>query len=102
LNRLNELSFNSSLMREMRAVAFVTRLIEDGKMTDGEMTKLFMHSIEDEAYMSSLGSASKLDPDWRFLCDLRDHGRHIAEDWLNRNFDHIGVKSTVDIRAKYL
>jgi NTE family protein len=102
LNRLNELTFNSSLMREMRAVAFVSRLIDDGKMVDGEMTRLFIHSIEDETYMRSLGSASKLDPDWQFLCELRDHGRHIAEDWLHRNFARLGVESTVDIRAKYL
>jgi hypothetical protein len=27
-NRVNEISFNSSLMREMRAVGFVTKLIE--------------------------------------------------------------------------
>ena len=39
LNRINEISFNSSLMREMRAIAFVTQLIEDGKIADGEMKR---------------------------------------------------------------
>src|SRR5256885_9149389 len=59
LNRLNEITFNSALMREMRAIAFVTRLIDDGKVSDQEMTRLFIHAIEDEKFMSSLGSASK-------------------------------------------
>ncbi len=102
LNRLNELSFNSSLMREMRAIAFVTRLIEDGKIGANDMRRLFIHDIEDEPYMRSLGSASKLDPDWDFLVELCDRGRAVADAWLAKNFDRIGKESTVDIRAKYL
>jgi len=102
LNRLNEISFNSSLMREMRAVAFVTRLIDEKKVQANDMRRLFIHHIEDESYMRGLGSASKLDPDWEFLAELRDHGRAVADEWLKKNFDRIGKESTVDIRAKYL
>ncbi len=102
LNRLNEISFNSSLMREMRAVAFVTRLIDDGKVNGNDMRRIFIHGIEDDDYMRDLGSASKLDPNWDFLSALRDRGRDIAKAWLDRNFDRIGVESTVDIREKYL
>jgi len=102
LNRLNEISFNSSLMREMRAVAFVTRLIDDKKVQANDMRRLFIHDIEDEAYMRELGSASKLDPDWDFLAELRDRGRVVADEWLKKNFDRIGKESTVDIREKYL
>jgi NTE family protein len=102
LNRLNEISFNSSLMREMRAIAFVTRLIDDKKVQGDDLRRVFIHDIEDESYMRALGSASKLDPDWDFLCALRDHGSTVADAWLARNFDRVGKESTVDIRAKYL
>ncbi len=102
LNRLNEISFNSSLMREMRAIAFVTRLIDERKVAANDMRRLFIHDIEDEDYMRGLGSASKLDPDWDFLCQLREHGRNVAGRWLAANFDRVGKESTVDIRTKYL
>ena len=102
LNRLNEISFNSSLMREMRAIAFVTRLIDERKVSSNDMKRMFIHGIEDESYMRGLGSASKLDPDWGFLRELCEHGRNVADTWIAQNFDRIGKESTFDIRAKYL
>jgi len=102
LNRLNEISFNSSLMREMRAIAFVSDLIDRGKIKDGEMKRMHMHSIRAEDLMTSLGVSSKLNTDWRFLLSLRDHGRAAAGRWLDESYDRIGVESTIDIRAEFL
>ena len=47
-------------------------------------------------------STSKLNADWEFLPHLRDVGRARAEAWLAGDFDGVGVRSTVDIREKYL
>jgi NTE family protein len=102
LNRVNEISFNSSLMREMRAIQFVTDLIESGKITNGGLKKMNIHSIEAQEVMANLGVSSKLNPVWSFLTYLRDRGRESAEEWLDANFDHIGRKSTVDIRDRFL
>jgi NTE family protein len=102
LNRVNEISFNSSLMREMRAIQFVTDLIDSGKVTNGGLKKMNIHSIEDQEVMTKLGVSSKLNPDWGFLTYLRDRGRERAEEWLDGNFDHVGRKSTVDIAARFL
>ncbi len=102
LNRINEISFNSSLMREMRAISFVTKLIDDETVPDGQMKRMFIHSIENEDFMRKLGVSSKMNPDWEFLTHLRDIGRESAEDWLDRNYDDIGKRSTVDIADKYL
>jgi len=102
LNRINEISFNSSLMREMRAISFVTKLIDDETVPDGRMKRMFIHSIENEDFMRKLGVSSKMNPDWEFLTHLRDVGRESAEDWLDRNYDDIGKRSTVDIADKYL
>ncbi len=102
LNRINEISFNSSLMREMRAISFVTRLIDDGTIADGAMKRMLVHSIDDEDFMRKLGVSSKLNPDWEFLTHLRDVGRDSAEEWLEANYDHLGERSTIDIADRYL
>jgi NTE family protein len=102
LNRINEISFNSSLMREMRAVAFVTKLIDDGQLKNNSLKRMNMHIVEAEDFMRGFSVSSKLNPDWDFLTSLRDVGRASAAAWLDANFDRIGRESTVDIRARYL
>ena len=101
-DRMNEISFNSSLMREMRAIAFVTRLIEDGALEERSYKRMLIHSIRDDAAMAELGVATKLNPDWQFLCRLRDAGRRQASAWLDATFDSIGRKSTVDLSVEFL
>jgi NTE family protein len=102
MNRLNEISFNSSLMREMRAVAFVTDLIDHGKLDARQYKRLNVHWIESEARMKGLGVSSKLNAEWPFLVYLKEIGRQAANEWLAQHFDAIGERSTVDIRAKFL
>jgi len=101
MDRINEISFNSSLMREMRAIAFVTRLIDSGQLGDSHK-RMLIHSIRDDRHMRALGVSSKLNPDWDFLCDLRDAGRTAADAWLAENFDRIGRESSTDIQSLFL
>lgn len=104
-NRLNEITFNSSLIREFRAIAFVTKLIEQGWLKDEYRDRLkhvLIHSIRSDEAMCDLTVASKLNTDWNFLCDLRDRGREAAAGWLERAYDHIGHHSTVDLRSEFL
>ena len=102
MNRINEISFNSSLMREMRAIIFVSGLIESGKLAGKDMKHMLMHSISADEVMIELGVNSKLNADWEFLQHLKDTGRAHAEAWLEANYEHIGVRSSVDIRKQYL
>jgi len=102
LNRINEISFNSSLMREMRAISFVTRLIEDHSVDDSSLKHVLIHGISDDQLMTGLGVASKLNADWEFVTHLRDVGRLRADAWLAENFAKVGVESTVDIHSKFL
>jgi len=101
LNRINEISFNSSLMREMRVIHFVTKLIDEGKMCNSDMKRMLIHSIADDEMMRTLSVTSKLNGDWEFLTHLRDIGRTRAEAWLDQGFDQLGRESTVDF-ATYL
>jgi NTE family protein len=98
LDRMNEITFNSSLMREMRAVGFVTELIDAGKVNGNALGRVFVHSIAADAELAKLGAASKLNADRRFLRRLRDAGRRQAHDWLAAHFDLLGTKSTVDLK----
>ncbi|WP_137892818.1 patatin-like phospholipase family protein [Ramlibacter sp. 2FC] len=102
LNRVNEVSFNSSLMREMRAIAFVTSLIQRGKVERGEMKEMWIHSIRSDETMAALGVSTKYNADWHFLCELRDKGRAATEAWLRDNYAHIGQRSSIDIDKEFL
>jgi len=102
LNRLNEISFNSSLMREMRAIAFVSKLIEDGLLDKKKMKTMLIHSIRSDEEMADYDVSSKLNTDWTFLTHLRDRGRTITQEWLTENHNKIGKQSSVDIHKEFL
>jgi NTE family protein len=102
LHRINEISFNSSLMREMRAIAFATRLIDTGELDQDKHRRMFMHWIGNDYLMSQLGTATQFHPEWGLLCKLRDEGRETASKWLDQNFEHIGSRSTVDLTHMFL
>lgn len=102
LHRINEISFNSSLMREMRAIAFATRLIDDGELDSDRHSRMYMHWIGNDQLMSQLGTATQFHPEWNLLCRLRDEGREAARSWLARHFDQIGKSSTVDLADMFL
>jgi NTE family protein len=104
-DRVNEITFNSSLLRELRVVAFVTRLIDQGWLKDeyvGRLKHVLMHSIRADEAMSGLSVASKMNTDWAFLSRLRDLGREAAGAWLAQNYEHLGERSTVDLNRDYL
>jgi NTE family protein len=102
LHRINEISFNSSLMREMRAIAFATRLIDAGELDKDRHSRMYMHWIGNDQLMSQLGTATQFHPEWGLLCRLRDEGRAATRSWLDRNFDQVGNCSTVDLTEMFL
>ncbi len=104
-DRINEISFNSSLLKEFRAIAFVNKLIDEDWIKDEYKQRLkhvLVHSIRADMALADLNVSSKFNCDWDFLTGLRDKGREAAAEWLDRNYEHIGGQSTVDLRAEYL
>nr|WP_309502392.1 patatin-like phospholipase family protein [uncultured Roseovarius sp.] len=100
-NRANEISFNSSLLKELRAIDFVARLIEEGKLDEAQYRLERIHIIENETALMKLGASSKMNAEWAFLTHLRDLGRETAASWLDRNYTEIGTRSTVDLRRMF-
>ena len=104
-DRLNEITFGGALMAEMRAIAFVQELIDNGAIT-GEFShrlkKLLIHSIGDPATLAPLGAVSKFNIEPEFLNMLFAAGRAAGTRWLFETFDKVGRENSVDIRARFL
>lgn len=96
-NRLNEITFNASLNKELRAIEFVSRLIEHEDLSEERYKRVRMHMIEADDELASLSASSKLNAELTFLEHLHDIGRRAAEAWLAANFDQIGEKSTFNL-----
>ncbi len=101
MNRLNEISFNASLMSEMRAIDFVQRLLESGRLEQPRYRRIFLHCIDDEDRMREFKLSTKLNGDWEFLQVLRRYGRQAADRFIAEHFDRLGRESTLDIK-RYL
>lgn len=101
INRVNEITFNSSLLRDLRAVDFVARLIEADRLNGTGYRKMLMHAIADEASLAELGASSKFNVEPDFIDMLFDKGRAAAENWLRTSFRHVGQRSTVNVRKLF-
>ena len=102
LDRINTLSFNSSLMREMRAINFVNRLVEKGFDDGGRLKKMLIHCIDAEDEMNNLGVSSKLNVEREFLGWLFELGRNRADVFLRDHFEKIGRESSTSIEQRFL
>jgi NTE family protein len=101
-NRLNEITFNSTLLRELRAVAFVQRLLEEGKFSPDEYKNVHLHRIDASGVLDDHEASSKSNAEWDFFVQLRDAGRRTARSWLAANYEAIGVRGTMDLQSARL
>ena len=100
-NRINEISFNSSLLRELRAIEFVQRLIANGNVTEGAMKEVKVHMVSDDPIMTELSVATKMIPNPYLLNALKTAGRTAMETFLSENKSALGKRSTVDLPAMF-
>ncbi|MGF1560968.1 MAG: patatin-like phospholipase family protein [Geminicoccaceae bacterium] len=98
LNRLNEVSFNSSLLKELRLISKLNDLVDAGELEADKHPKARLHMIHGEHRLLPFEASSKLNPEWPFLSTLRDVGRAAADNWLSKHKASLGVSSTIDYR----
>jgi NTE family protein len=98
MNRLNEVSFNAPLLKELRMIAMLHKVADPGKGEGAKWAEMRIHRIATDR-VTELDSTSKLITEWRFLCGLRDEGRRTAESFLDAHADDLGVRSTLDLDA---
>ena len=104
VNRINEITFNASLIAEYRAIEFVRRLIDEGTLPrgtgDGQYRRINVHRVDLGFVGKRLTPASRLNTDFDFFEMLFRAGRRAARRFLDAHFDDIGVRSTIDLHAE--
>lgn len=100
-NRLNEISFNSSLLREMRAIDFVQRLLSEGAVMPGSMAQIYTHMIADDKLMNALSVATKSVPNAYIIKTLKEAGQVAATQFLEAHFDDLNVRSSLNLRDMF-
>jgi len=102
LERVNEISFNASLLHELRAIDFVQRLLHDRRIDPAHYKGILMHAIDAESYLAAYGATSKINTSRAFLEELYGHGRDAAAAWLEGSLASVGHASSVNIEERYL
>jgi len=104
LNRIDEITFNSSLISEYRAIEFVARLIDQGRLPrgtgPGQYRRINVHRIVLDRFGTHFDAFSRMTTAYDFLEMLHVSGMRAARRFLDQHFDDIGVRSTVDLRAE--
>jgi len=101
-DRVNEITFNAGLVGEMRAIAFVDKLIAEGRVQPGEYKHLRLHMVADEEGLAPLNASSKLNTERAFLEALHALGRAAADRWLQAHRASVGLRGTLDLRSTFL
>jgi NTE family protein len=101
MNRINEITFNSSLIAEIKAINFVSRMVHQNKLNKRSYKELRFHMIGPTEDMQELNASSKLNSDSEFLQHLKKLGRQAADLWIRTNYSKIGVKSSLDIEKTF-
>jgi NTE family protein len=96
LNRLNEVSFNAVLLKELRMIALLRQVAQPDNSESAKWADMRIHRISSDL-MVELGYSSKLNAEWEFLCMLRDEGRRAGDAFLRAHHDDLGRRSTFDL-----
>lgn len=102
LDRINELTFNASLLTQMRGLDFINELVAHGALAPPHARTVRVHRIDGGAAMQRFPVASRASPDPATIHQLHELGRESARTWLAQHFDALGRHGTVDIRSDYL
>lgn len=102
-DRVNEISFNSSLINEMKLIHYRNELLRNGilKVDDKMNREIFVHTISGYDALSQLSYSSKMNTSWDFLLSLKERGRQTASKWLESDYSQVGVKSTFDVEEHF-
>ncbi len=102
MDRVSEISFNASLIGEMRAIEFVSRLLREQRLDPGRYKDLRLHMVADDEALSPLGASSKFNTEWSFLQQLAERGRAAAGAWLAAHRKDVGKRPTLDLEKTFL
>jgi NTE family protein len=97
MNRLNEITFNASLIKEIASILLLKKLVDEEHIDRVRYTDMRLHLIGAEDELQRLSVSSKMNVEWDFLEYLHDLGHAAAERWLAGNLERVGKESTLDL-----
>lgn len=97
MERMNEVTFNASLLAELRAIEFVRRLLAEGKLDARRYKSVRMHRIDGGSVLAPFGADSKLRADLAFVRKLFALGRTAGQEWLHAHRKDVGVRPSIKI-----
>jgi len=101
INRLNEITFNSSLIKELRAIELLHQVIEAERIESERYRDIFVHLIHAHEELKDLDASSKMNAEWDYLTHLKERGQAWAASFLDRHFDDLGKRSTFDLKSLF-
>lgn len=101
VNRINEITFNASLIKELRTIELLHRLIESEKLESERYRDIYVHMIHADEDLQDLDASSKMNAEWDYLLHLKARGRLWANAFLEQHFDALGVRSTFDLQQLF-
>jgi NTE family protein len=102
LDRVNELTFNASLLTQMRAIEYLNRLVAEGALAEADCKVIRVHRVDGGAAMQDYPISSRTSTDATMIGELFALGRSSAQQWLHKHFHAVGRASTIDIARDYL
>jgi len=101
-NRINEITFNACLTKEILALELVKQCVQMGNVDEKRLSDALFHRINADVELEPLSVSSKYNVEWEFLTHLHDIGYSITDAWLEENYKHLGERSTLDVKSVYL
>ncbi len=102
VHRVSQVSFTSALMREMRAIKFVTELLDNGFVKqEAGLQRVNIHIISPPANDPVFDAANNFSADWSYMNRMQERGRQITDTWLHDSFAKIGHSSTIDLETMF-
>ena len=102
MERVSEITFNSSMLREFRAIDFVNRLMAEHRLDPHRYRENRLHRIDATHALRNYAASTKFDTSWSFFQELQRAGRRAGRAWLDEHYADIGVRSTLDLRAEFM
>jgi NTE family protein len=101
INRINEITFNSSLIKELRTIELLHQVIASGNLDDEIYRDILVHIIHAHEDLKGLEASSKMNAEWSYLLYLKDRGRLWASTFLENHYDDLGVRSSFNLKTLF-
>lgn len=100
-DRINDLTFNASLIAQMRTISIINELVAQGIDGVNAGESIHLHRIDGGQELEQMPAETKVRPTPATLLTLFELGQRQARNWLEQDLDKVGRISSVAIHPDY-